>query len=134
MMVTADEVPAGGKGLKIESRLNGKVMQSDNTDNMMFPVAETIAYVTQGMTLEPGDIVFTGTPSGVGHARKLNPVLKRVESMLDDIRKIEFEITDSYLGLDRARIPAPHQGVDAFQDRGLAADKAQHDALVLDEA
>jgi 2-keto-4-pentenoate hydratase/2-oxohepta-3-ene-1,7-dioic acid hydratase in catechol pathway len=73
-MVTADELPPGAKGLKIESRLNGKVMQSDNTDNMMFPIAETIAYVTQGITLEPGDIVFTGTPSGVGHARKPNPV------------------------------------------------------------
>lgn len=69
-MVTADEVPALGKGLKIESRLNGKVMQSDNTGNMMFPVAETIADITQGMTLEPGDILVTGTPSGVGHARK----------------------------------------------------------------
>jgi 2-keto-4-pentenoate hydratase/2-oxohepta-3-ene-1,7-dioic acid hydratase in catechol pathway len=73
-MVTADELPPGGKGLKIQTRLNGQVMQSDNTDNMMFPVAETIAYVTQGITLEPGDIVFTGTPSGVGHARKPNPV------------------------------------------------------------
>ena len=41
-------------------------MQSDNTDNMMFPVAETLVYVTQGMTLEPGDIILTGTPSGVG--------------------------------------------------------------------
>jgi 2-keto-4-pentenoate hydratase/2-oxohepta-3-ene-1,7-dioic acid hydratase in catechol pathway len=69
-MVTADAVPPLGKGLKIESRLNGKVMQSDNTDNMMFPVAETIADITQGMTLEPGDILVTGTPSGVGHARK----------------------------------------------------------------
>ena len=69
-MVTADEVPAGGKGLKIESRLNGKVMQSDNTDNMMFPVAETLVDISQGMTLEPGDIVVTGTPSGVGFARK----------------------------------------------------------------
>lgn len=69
-MVTADEVPTLGKGLKIESRLNGNVMQSDNTDNMMFPVAETIADITQGMTLEPGDILVTGTPSGVGHARK----------------------------------------------------------------
>jgi acylpyruvate hydrolase len=73
-MVTADEVPAGGKGLNIQTRLNGQVMQSDNTDNMMFPIAETIAYVTQGITLEPGDVVFTGTPSGVGHARKPNPV------------------------------------------------------------
>ena len=65
-MVTADELPPGGKGLKIQTRLNGQVMQSDNTDNMMFPVAETIAYITQGMTLEPGDLIVTGTPSGVG--------------------------------------------------------------------
>jgi acylpyruvate hydrolase len=68
--VSADEVPPGGKGLKIESRLNGQVMQSDNTDNMMFPVVEMLVYVTQGMTLEPGDVIFTGTPSGVGFARK----------------------------------------------------------------
>jgi acylpyruvate hydrolase len=76
-MVTADELPPGGKGLAIKTRLNGEVMQSDNTDNMMFPVAEMLAYVTQGITLEPGDIVFTGTPSGVGHARKPNPVWMR---------------------------------------------------------
>jgi acylpyruvate hydrolase len=69
-MVTADELPDAGKGLKIESRLNGTVMQSDNTDNMMFPVKEMLVYITQGMTLEPGDVIFTGTPSGVGHARK----------------------------------------------------------------
>ncbi len=69
-MVTADEVPPGGKGLKIQTRLNGQTLQSDNTDNMMFPVAETLVYLTQGITLEPGDIVFTGTPSGVGHPRK----------------------------------------------------------------
>ena len=73
-LVTADELPAAGKGLKIETRLNGTVMQSDNTDNMMFPVREMLVYITQGMTLEPGDIIFTGTPSGVGHARKPNPV------------------------------------------------------------
>jgi acylpyruvate hydrolase len=73
-LVTPDELPPGAKGLNIQSRLNGQVMQSDNTANMMFPIAETLAYVTQGLTLEPGDIVFTGTPSGVGHARKPNPV------------------------------------------------------------
>jgi 2-keto-4-pentenoate hydratase/2-oxohepta-3-ene-1,7-dioic acid hydratase in catechol pathway len=73
-MVSADELPAGGKGLKIMSRLNGNTMQSDNTDNMMFPLAETLVYLTKGMTLEPGDIILTGTPSGVGHARKPEPV------------------------------------------------------------
>jgi 2-keto-4-pentenoate hydratase/2-oxohepta-3-ene-1,7-dioic acid hydratase in catechol pathway len=73
-MVTADELPRGGKGLKIESRLNGKTMQSSNTDLLMFPVAESLVYLTEGMTLEPGDILLTGTPSGVGHARKPEPV------------------------------------------------------------
>ena len=86
-MVTADELPDAGKGLKIESRLNGTVMQSDNTDNMMFPVAEMLVYVTQGMTLEPGDIIFTGTPSGVGHARKPNPIWMKQ----GDVCEIEIE-------------------------------------------
>jgi 2-keto-4-pentenoate hydratase/2-oxohepta-3-ene-1,7-dioic acid hydratase in catechol pathway len=73
-LVSADELPRGGKGLKIETRLNGNVMQSSNTDMFMFPVAESLVYLTEGMTLEPGDILFTGTPSGVGHARKPDPV------------------------------------------------------------
>jgi acylpyruvate hydrolase len=85
-MVSADELPPGAKGLHIESRLNGKVMQSDNTANMMFPVAETIADLTQGITLEPGDLVVTGTPSGVGHARK-PPVWMRA----GDACEIEIE-------------------------------------------
>jgi 2-keto-4-pentenoate hydratase/2-oxohepta-3-ene-1,7-dioic acid hydratase in catechol pathway len=85
-MVTADELPDAGKGLKIQSRLNGTVMQSDNTDNMMFPVAEMLVYVTQGITLEPGDIIFTGTPSGVGHARKPQVWMKQ-----GDVCEIEIE-------------------------------------------
>src|SRR5260370_22711450 len=68
-MVTADDLPAGGKGLKIECRLNGMVMQSDNTANMIFPVAERSAYVTQVLTLERADIIMTCTPSVVGLAR-----------------------------------------------------------------
>jgi 2-keto-4-pentenoate hydratase/2-oxohepta-3-ene-1,7-dioic acid hydratase in catechol pathway len=73
-MVSADKLPRGGKGLKIMSRLNGNILQSSNTDHFMFPVAESLVYLTEGMTLEPGDILFTGTPSGVGHARKPDPV------------------------------------------------------------
>jgi acylpyruvate hydrolase len=85
-LITADELPPGAKGLKIESRLNGKVMQSDNTDNMMFPIVELLVYVTQGMTLEPGDIIFTGTPSGVGHARQPPVFMKN-----GDICEIEIQ-------------------------------------------
>ena len=85
-IVTADELPAGGKGLKIESRINGNVMQSDNTANMMFPLAETIVYATQGMTLEPGDIILTGTPSGVAHARKPPAWMRH-----GDVAEIEIE-------------------------------------------
>ena len=85
-MVTADELPDGGKGLKIESRVNGKVMQSDNTENMMFPLAETIVYATQGITLEPGDLILTGTPSGVAHARKPPAWMRH-----GDVAEIEIE-------------------------------------------
>ena len=86
-MVSADELPRGGKGLKIMSRLNGNTMQSDNTANMMFPLAETLTYLTQGMTLEPGDIIFTGTPSGVGFARKPEAVWMKA----GDTVEIEIE-------------------------------------------
>jgi 2-keto-4-pentenoate hydratase/2-oxohepta-3-ene-1,7-dioic acid hydratase in catechol pathway len=82
-MVTADELPPGGKGLKIQTRLNGNVMQSDNTANMMFPVPETIVYLTEGWTLEPGDVLITGTPSGVGHARKPNPVWMKAGDVVE---------------------------------------------------
>ena len=70
VFVTADELPAGAKGLDISCRLNGETVQSSNTDMMMFPVVETLVYITEGLTLEPGDIILMGTPSGVGHARK----------------------------------------------------------------
>lgn len=45
-------------------------MQSDNTSNMLFPVAETLCLLTEALTLEPGDVIAMGTPAGVGYARK----------------------------------------------------------------
>ncbi len=86
VFVTADELPAGAKGLDIACRLNGETMQSSNTDMMMFPVVETLVYITEGLTLEPGDIVLMGTPSGVGHARK-PPVWMRD----GDVVEVEIE-------------------------------------------
>ena len=68
-IVTADEVPAGAAGLRIQSRLYGQVMQSANTTDMVFGVARTIALLSESLTLEPGDVVVMGTPGGVGYAR-----------------------------------------------------------------
>ena len=72
-LVTADELPPGVKGLLLETRLNGKVVQSANTDDMVFDVETLIAVLSEAVTLEPGDVIVAGTPSGIGWAR--NPKL-----------------------------------------------------------
>jgi 2-keto-4-pentenoate hydratase/2-oxohepta-3-ene-1,7-dioic acid hydratase in catechol pathway len=68
-LVTPDEVP-NPHNLGIRLRLNGQTMQDSNTKQLIFGVDELIAYLSQIMTLEPGDLIFTGTPPGVGMARK----------------------------------------------------------------
>jgi len=64
-IVPVSEIP-DVQNLRIETRLNGKTVQSGNTAQMIFPVAETIAFVSRNFTLEEGDIILTGTPSGIG--------------------------------------------------------------------
>ncbi len=68
-LVTVDELPAGGSGLGIGCRVDGQVMQKSNTADLLFGVAETIAYISTIITLRPGDIIATGTPGGVGTGR-----------------------------------------------------------------
>ena len=68
-LVTPEELPPGAHGLQIQSRLNGAVMQNANTKDFLWGIAETIVLITECMTLEPGDVVITGTPAGVGYAR-----------------------------------------------------------------
>ena len=68
-LVTPDELPAGAAGLRIQSRLNGKVMQDANTKDFLFDVVESLCIITECLTLEPGDVIITGTPAGVGYAR-----------------------------------------------------------------
>ncbi len=68
-MVTADEIPDPQK-LAISCRLNGQEMQKANTDLMIFPIVTLINYISRFTELEPGDVISTGTPSGVGFARK----------------------------------------------------------------
>jgi 2-keto-4-pentenoate hydratase/2-oxohepta-3-ene-1,7-dioic acid hydratase in catechol pathway len=72
-ITTRDEI-ADVQALKIEGILNGKVMQSSNTAKMIFKVAYLVSYLSQGITLEPGDVIASGTPEGVGVFRK-PPVL-----------------------------------------------------------
>jgi 2-keto-4-pentenoate hydratase/2-oxohepta-3-ene-1,7-dioic acid hydratase in catechol pathway len=69
VLVSADELPPGGAGLSIQSRLNGQVMQDANTRDMIWDVAETIALLSECLTLEPGDVIAMGTPAGVGQSR-----------------------------------------------------------------
>jgi 2-keto-4-pentenoate hydratase/2-oxohepta-3-ene-1,7-dioic acid hydratase in catechol pathway len=86
--VTADELPPGGAGLAIQSRLNGQVMQSANTRDMIFPVDETVALLTECLTLEPGDLIVMGTPGGVGHTRKPPIFMKTGDTIEIEIESI----------------------------------------------
>jgi 2-keto-4-pentenoate hydratase/2-oxohepta-3-ene-1,7-dioic acid hydratase in catechol pathway len=73
VLVTLDELK-DPHNLKISLRLNGKTMQNSSTNQMIFRTAEILAYISQVFTVEPGDLIFTGTPPGVGIAVKPNPV------------------------------------------------------------
>jgi acylpyruvate hydrolase len=75
-VVTPDELPVGASGLRIQSRLNGQVMQDANTQLMITSVAQAIVHLSEVMTLEVGDVIAMGTPAGVGYARK-PPVFMR---------------------------------------------------------
>ncbi len=103
VVVTPDELPAGAQGLKIESRLNGEVMQSANTSDMIFPVAETIATLSEFATLQPGDLIAMGTPPGVGHARKPPVFMKQ-----GDVIEVEIE------GIGICRNPIVDEGASAM--------------------
>lgn len=74
-ITTRDEV-ADVQSLKIEGVLNGQVMQSSNTAKMIFSVAYLVSYLSQGITLEPGDVIASGTPDGVGIFRQPPVLLK----------------------------------------------------------
>jgi acylpyruvate hydrolase len=84
-MVTVDEVP-DPDDLNIRMRLNGEVMQNSNTRHLIFPIPALIEYVSQAMTLDPGDIIATGTPGGVGFVREPPRFLKP-----GDIAQVEID-------------------------------------------
>ena len=86
--VTADELPAGGKGLGIQCRVNGKVLQDSNTKEMIFDVKTLVYEAARAFTLLPGDIIITGTPAGVGFVRKPPVFLKEGDTCEIEIEKI----------------------------------------------
>jgi 2-keto-4-pentenoate hydratase/2-oxohepta-3-ene-1,7-dioic acid hydratase in catechol pathway len=98
-LTTRDEV-ADVQSLDIEGRLNGEVMQSSNTSKMIFGVAYLIFYISQAITLEPGDVIATGTPEGVGFFRKPPVLLKP-----GDVFEVEVEglgtLTNTFVAPER---------------------------------
>src|SRR5277367_902026 len=85
-LVTPDAVPAGAKGLRIEGRLNDRMMQQSNTGKLIFGVSDLIAMISVAMRLESGDVIITGTPGGVGAARKPPIYMKS-----GDVFEVEIE-------------------------------------------
>ena len=67
--------------LKIRALLNGEVRQSSNTSNLIFPVPELVAYLSAVMTLEPGDIIMTGTPSGISPMKAGDEIVVEIEGI-----------------------------------------------------
>jgi 2-keto-4-pentenoate hydratase/2-oxohepta-3-ene-1,7-dioic acid hydratase in catechol pathway len=96
-LVTPDELPRAADGLRIQSRLNGQIMQDANTKNFLWGIVETLVLITECMTLEPGDVVITGTPAGVGYARKPPVFMKQgdtIEIEIDGIGVLSNPIVD----------------------------------------
>ncbi|PWC28243.1 fumarylacetoacetate hydrolase family protein [Teichococcus aestuarii] len=87
-IVTPDELPQGPNALRITARLNGETMQDSNTSDMIFSVPRILAILSEAMTLEPGDVIATGTPSGVGYARKPPVFMKGGDTMEIEIEGI----------------------------------------------
>jgi 2-keto-4-pentenoate hydratase/2-oxohepta-3-ene-1,7-dioic acid hydratase in catechol pathway len=85
-LVTADEINPGV--LDICLRLNGQTMQRSNTRQLIFPVDHLVSYISGICTLKPGDVIFTGTPPGVGFARKPPVFLKPGDTVEVEIEKI----------------------------------------------
>jgi acylpyruvate hydrolase len=84
--VTAEDVPAGARGLTLQTRLNGQVVQNASTSDMIFDVVSLITIISEAMTLRVGDVIVSGTPSGVGFARKPPLWMKR-----GDVCEVEIE-------------------------------------------
>lgn len=87
-LVTADEVPAGGKGLRLQTRLNGRVVQSALTSDMIYDIPSIISILSEAITLQAGDVIWTGTPAGVGLGHKPPLWLKDGDTVEVELEKV----------------------------------------------
>jgi acylpyruvate hydrolase len=95
--VTADSLPAGAHGLRLVTRLNGTIVQDASTEDLIFDVATLVAEISLAVTLKPGDMIVTGTPSGVGMARSPQLFMKHgdvCEVEVDGIGTLRNPVVD----------------------------------------
>ncbi|KUO12960.1 MULTISPECIES: fumarylacetoacetate hydrolase family protein [Streptomyces] len=88
VLVTTDELPLGASGLDISCSVDGHTMQKSNTADLLFDVADTIAYVSTIITLLPGDLILTGTPGGVGAGRDPKVFLRPGQELVTAVEGI----------------------------------------------
>lgn len=96
-LVTADELPAGARGLLLQTKLNGQVVQSATTDDMIFDVETLISIISEAITLEAGDVIVSGTPAGIGWAREPKLLMKQgdvCEVIVEKIGTLSNAIVD----------------------------------------
>ncbi|HMO51371.1 MAG TPA: fumarylacetoacetate hydrolase family protein [Kiritimatiellia bacterium] len=103
-LITPDELPAP-IALTLRSRLNGMPLQEGRTDAMLFGVARLISFISRNISLEPGDVIATGTPAGVGFARQPPTLLKP-----GDLIECEIEGIGTIANRVRARVPVDSAG------------------------
>jgi 2-keto-4-pentenoate hydratase/2-oxohepta-3-ene-1,7-dioic acid hydratase in catechol pathway len=90
-LVTSDEVPEPGN-LRLELTVNGETRQSGSTAEMIFPVEELIEFISTFTTLEPGDVIATGTPSGVGHFHDPPTYLQAGDTVRIEIERVGVQV------------------------------------------
>jgi 2-keto-4-pentenoate hydratase/2-oxohepta-3-ene-1,7-dioic acid hydratase in catechol pathway len=106
VIVTRDEID-DPQDLKLRCSVNGKLYQDSSTGEMIFGVAELLAYISRGITLEPGDVILTGTPAGVGFTHKPPVYLKGgdiVRAEIEGIGSLENPVRE-IRGLPEDRKP-----------------------------
>lgn len=84
-LVTPEEVGGPRPALDVRCEVNGRVMQQDNTGDLLFDPVDLVRYVSTMIRLSPGDIIATGTPGGVGHARKPQIFLREGDTVVTEI-------------------------------------------------